>query len=143
MISSIADATMWHNSLNTTVMVITKCLIWVPSMNRVPMVTACDGHHKMSDLGADRELVHTRDEKRAPMWPHPSDWNGPRWLDGERSMSKTNETSTSETSNLVTFGDHNTLADSELDTVTGGMKAPSEEKYATVAAIVKAIVIPT
>ena len=52
-------------------------------------------------------------------------------------MSKTNETS-----NLVTFDNHRPLADSELDTVAGGVKAKEVDSPAALIAqaLVKALI---
>ena len=39
-----------------------------------PRPTECDGYHKMSDLGAASEPVHSGGESVAPLCPHRSDW---------------------------------------------------------------------
>jgi hypothetical protein len=41
----------------------------------------CDGHHKMSDLGAAGEPVHKGAERVEPVYPRPGDWMAVRRFD--------------------------------------------------------------
>jgi hypothetical protein len=65
----------------------------------------------MSDLGAASEPVHSGSESVEPVWPHRRRIVRAGLM--EKIMSKSNDSSKL---------DHDTLADSELDAVTGGFK---------------------
>jgi hypothetical protein len=50
---------------------------------RVAMRGHCDGHHEMSDLGADGKRAHSGAESVAPVWHHQR-LDGRRRFDGEK-----------------------------------------------------------
>jgi hypothetical protein len=50
-----------------------------PRASLLASIRECDGHHEMSDFGADGEPVHSGGESVAPAWPH-QQLDGPRWL---------------------------------------------------------------
>jgi hypothetical protein len=84
----------------------------------------CDGHHKMSDLGAPSEPLHSATRCPAPVCPR-----GRRGADcGEKIMTLMRKT-TNRTSNFghATF-EARTLDDAELNTVTGGSISLSYEQ---------------
>ena len=81
-------------------------------------IRECDGHHEMSDFGADGEPVHSNGESVAPAWPH-QPLDGPRWLIWEKIMSKTKHTESREDRELSV---------QELETVAGGTTTEAEDK---------------
>ena len=62
----------------------------------------CDGHHEMSDFGADGEPVHSGGESVAPVCPQPI-----------RSLAKWSE--------VIMTNELRELRDDELDGVSGGL----------------------
>src|SRR5262245_32682505 len=77
------------------------------------MGARCDGHHKMSHLGAAGEPVHSVARCPAPVWLHQRRMARAAWM--EKIMSKSNDT---ELDRPARFQE---LQDDELDEVTGGL----------------------
>ncbi len=75
----------------------------------------CDGHHEMSDLGADGEPVHGDAASVEPVWPHQRGWSALAWM--EEIMTKT--THNAEVTELSL---------EELESVSGGVEQLVHER---------------
>jgi hypothetical protein len=71
----------------------------------------CDGHHEMSDPGADSEGAHSAAEKVEPVCPHQR-LDGPRWPGWRKIMNALD---------LDRATQNQEIQDDELDTVSGGL----------------------
>ena len=58
----------------------------LPHLSRRMSAEGCDGHHEMSDPGADSELGHGSGKSVGPVWRHPTD-DALAWMEG-REMAK-------------------------------------------------------